>query len=68
MKTHTLILVTILLVNCQEKKCLDDKRIHSLPSAEGECVDSLLIKQCQESGVDYNTVGTTTDPTDEELN
>lgn len=68
MKTHTLILVTILLVNCQEKKCLDDKRIHSLPSTEGECVDSLLIKQCQESGVDYNTVGTTTDPTDEELN
>jgi hypothetical protein len=68
MKTHTLILAAILFAGCQETKCLDDKCIHNLPSTEGESVDSLLIKQCQESGVDYNTIGTTTDPTDEELN
>ena len=68
MNTHTLILATILLAGCQETKCLDDKRIHDLTSTEVESVDYLLIKQCQESGVDYNTVGTTTDPTEEELN
>lgn len=68
MKTHTLILAAILLAGCQEKKCLDDKRIHDLASTEVESVDSLLIKQCQESGVDYNTIGTTTDPSEEELN
>ena len=42
--------------------------IRNLTSTEVESVDSLLIKQCQESGVDYNTIGTTTDPKDEELN
>ena len=68
MNTHTLILAMFLLAGCQEKKCLDEMNIRNLTSTEVESVDSLLIKQCQESGVDYNTIGTTTDPKDEELN
>ena len=68
MKTHTLILATLLLAGCQEKKCLDEMHIRNLTSTEVESVDSLLMKQCQESGVDFNTVGTTTDPEDEKLN
>ena len=62
MKTHTLIFAALILVACQEKKCLDDTYIHNPPPTEGESVDSVLMKRCQESGVDYNTIGTTTDP------
>jgi len=54
-------LVSILLMQFEPSSWFEIKPKHPSARVQGNC-DSLMRVKCDSLGIDYNTIGTTTDP------